>query len=159
MASYKGHEAFNVVMFTPFVFVIPKDYLIYFGTGYFLGTFLLSPDIDLSHSKPSQRLKFLKAIWFPFWFFSKHRGITHKPFLGTFVKLFYLIFISLFLFFVILGILSLLDVKTEIYKLNPFEFLENLIRRTETLYFVGGLLLADLFHITLDWITSKVRIK
>lgn len=159
MASHKGHELFNVVMFAPSIFFVPVDYLPFFGAGYFLGTFFLSPDIDLSYSKPSQRLKFLKIIWFPFWIFSKHRGITHKPFLGTFIKLFYLTFVGIFLFFAILGVLSLLGVKTDIYKINPFELLEEIMRKRETLYFIGGLLLADLFHITLDWITSRVKIK
>ncbi len=155
MALHKTHELFNLVLYIPAVAFLPKEHLIPFSFGYFLGTFFLSPDIDLSFSKPSRRWKFLSFLWLPFWVFSRHRGITHIPFLGSLVKLFYLGFLFVFLYFVTLGILSLIDFTPKAYlNFNPINFLEGFLKSESGFYFVLGVILADLFHILLDFITS-----
>ncbi|WP_461829269.1 DUF2227 family putative metal-binding protein [Aquifex sp.] len=156
MALHKTHEFFNLVLYIPAVAFLPKEYLVPFSLGYFLGTFLLSPDIDLSFSKPARRWRFLRFLWLPFWVFSRHRGITHVPLLGSLVKLFYLGFLFVFLYFVILGILSFINITPKAYlNFNPINFLENFLKSESGFYFVLGVVLADLFHILLDFITSS----
>ena len=158
MASHKGHELFNVFALGPLILFIPQDYRIPFGIGYVVGTFFLSPDLDLHFSKPSQRWKFLKFLWLPFWIFSRHRGVTHVPFLGTLVKLFYLTFILFFLYFIVLGIFSLLGfIPKEVLSLDPFKLLSEFLRSEKGFFFVLGLIVADLMHIILDWITSLLK--
>jgi len=158
MASHKGHEVFNVLALGPLILMVPQEYRIPFGIGYLIGTFLLSPDLDLHFSKPSQRWKFLKFLWLPFWVFSRHRGITHVPFLGTFVKLFYLTFLFFFLYFVLLGVLRLLGFVPEfLLSFDPFSFLNEFFRSEGGFFFVLGLLTADLLHIILDQVTSFLK--
>lgn len=158
MASHREHELFNLVLLVPSLYFVPGDYRVFFGIGYLLGTFLLSPDIDLSFSKPSQRMGKLKYLWFPFWIFSRHRGITHVPFLGSLVKLLYLVALFLFLYFIFLGVVSILGISAEfLYEFDPFDLLINAFQREETFYFVIGIILSDLYHIILDGITSFVK--
>ncbi|AAC07885.1 putative protein [Aquifex aeolicus VF5] len=138
--------------------LVPQDYRIPFGIGYLLGTFFLSPDLDLHFSKPSQRWKFLKFLWFPFWVFSRHRGITHVPFLGTLVKLFYLIFIFFFLYFAVLGVLSILGfAPKELLSFDPFAFINEFLKSEKGFFFILGLIVADLLHIVLDIVSSFIK--
>jgi len=155
MALHKTHELFNLVLYLPVVYLLPKEYILPFSVGYFLGTFLLSPDIDLSFSRPAKRWKAFRYLWLPFWMFSRHRGITHTPFLGSLVKLFYLGFLFVFLYFALLGILSLANYSPREYlNFNPLDFLGSFMKSEEGFYFVLGVIVADLFHILLDFITS-----
>ena len=156
MALHRTHELFNLFLYIPVVTFVPNEYLVPFSVGYFLGTFLLSPDIDLSFSKPARRWKLLRFIWLPFWVLSRHRGITHVPVLGSLVKLFYLGFLLVFLYFVILGFFSLINFTPKAYlNFNPINFLEDFLRSEAGFYLVLGVVLADLFHIALDFITSS----
>ncbi len=155
MALHRTHELFNLSLFFPLLVFVPGDYRLEFGAGYLLSTFLLSPDIDLYFSRPSARWGVLRFLWLPFWVFSKHRGITHVPFLGTLIKLFYLSFLFVFLYFVLLGFLTLLGLESDLLlSFDPFRFLEELFRREEAFYFFLGFLAGDLLHLLLDGITS-----
>lgn len=158
MASHREHELFNITLLVPSLYFVPGDYRVFFGIGYLLGTFLLSPDIDLSYSKPSQRIGKLKYLWFPFWIFSKHRGITHVPFLGSLIKIFYLMLIFVIGYFIILGIFSIINfIPKWFLTFNPFEFIQNLFVKEEFFYFLLGIILADILHIILDGITSFLK--
>ncbi len=158
MALHRTHEIFNLLLYVPAVAILPKDELIPFSAGYFLGTFLLSPDIDLSFSRPAKRWKFLRFLWFPFWVFSRHRGLTHVPILGSMVKLLYLSSVIVFIYFVILGLFSLIGFTPKAYlNFNPMEFLNEFLRSETGFYFVVGVIVADILHIFLDFITSTFK--
>ena len=158
MALHKTHELFNTILFIPFVFIIPEEALIPFSVGYFLGTFLRSPDIDLDFSRPTRRWKPLRFLWFPFWFFSKHRGITHIPIFGSLIKLFYLAGIIVFLYFVLLGFFSLIEFTPKAYlEFNPIKFIEDFLKSEMGFFFVLGVVVSDLFHIALDIFTTYLK--
>jgi uncharacterized metal-binding protein len=63
VASGKTHDLINLVALPPIVYYLsPADFIFFIG-GYLAGTFFLSPDLDIYHSKPVKRWKFLKFIW------------------------------------------------------------------------------------------------
>jgi len=160
MASHRGHEIFNLLLLLPSAWVVPPEQRLLFSAGYLISTFLMSPDVDLSFSKPSRRLGVFRYIWFPFWLFSRHRGITHVPFLGSLIKLFYLTLLFFFMYFVLLGLFSVLGYGEGIsflLRYNPFELIEESASREELFYFVAGFVLADLYHVILDLITSALK--
>jgi len=158
MALHRGHELFNGLLFIPTLLLVPEEGRLPFGVGYLFSTFLFSPDLDLPFSKPSKRWGLARFLFAPIWFLSKHRGITHLPLFGTFLKLLYLVALFLFLYFVLLGLLSLFSLKWEgLFSFDPFKFLEELFRREESFFFVLGVATADLYHLVLDWLSSFWR--
>jgi len=158
MALHKTHELFNLFLLPPLLILVPEQYRPEFAVGYLLSTFILSPDIDLYFSKPSSRWGVLRFLWLPFWIFSKHRGITHIPFLGTFIKLFYLCLVFLFLYFSLLGLITLFGFEGKfLISFDPFRFLEELFGKESTFWFFLGVLAADLLHLFLDWGTSFIK--
>lgn len=60
------------------------------GLGYLLGSLFLSPDLDLLHSRPAKRWGPLRLLWWPYSRFSRHRGLSHHPFLGPLTRFLYL---------------------------------------------------------------------
>ncbi len=67
------------------------------GISFLLGGLWLSPDLDIS-SKPLKRWGFLKILWWPYRKFIPHRSIfSHGPFLGTALRIIYLIIIAIVL--------------------------------------------------------------
>jgi uncharacterized metal-binding protein len=66
LALGRTHELINLLALPGFLYFLPKEFYLPFGLGYVLGTFLLSPDLDLKHSKPFKRWKALKILLFPY---------------------------------------------------------------------------------------------
>ncbi len=106
--------------------------------GYFIGTVILSPDIDSKKSKASQKCG---IICKPLTAMSKHRGLNHHWLYGTLLRVLYIIMIVSFILAIINGIPSvtifiniLLDYKLEM------------------LAIVGGVFVANFFHIITDTI-------
>ncbi|MFZ8861871.1 MAG: DUF2227 family putative metal-binding protein, partial [Thermocrinis sp.] len=106
MALGRTHELINLLVLPGFLYFLPKEFYLSFGVGYVLGTFFLSPDLDLKHSKPSKRWKALKILWRPYQEKSKHRGISHIPILGTFTRLLYIFLIITALYYLLYFFLS-----------------------------------------------------
>jgi len=63
---------------------------VFFGTGYAIGSLLLSPDIDLPQSHPSRRWGWLRSVWLPYQRCFKHRGMSHNLAWGPVTRLAYL---------------------------------------------------------------------
>jgi len=159
MALGKTHDLVNLLALPGFLYFLPKELYLPFGIGYLVGTFFLSPDVDLPNSKPAKRWRLLRCLWAPYQSLSKHRGISHTPVIGSFLRLAYLVGASLFLYFSLLGLASILGESFAVFLagFNPFEFLNDLFRREESLYFVAGILCADLVHLVLDGASSLLR--
>jgi uncharacterized metal-binding protein len=159
MASGRTHELMNLIFLPPALYFVPKEFYIPFAAGYILGTFVLSPDIDIKHSKPSRRWKALGLIWYPYQRVSRHRGISHLPVIGSLLRLLYLSFVLLFLYFTLLGVISLVEPKLlkPLLALNPLNFLHSVAWRESSAYLVFGVILSDLTHILLDFISSTFR--
>jgi len=159
MALGRTHDVVNLIALPVFFYYMPKEFYIPFGLGYLIGTFFLSPDIDLPNSKPAKRWSLLRCVWFPYQSFSKHRGVSHLPVIGSLLRLVYITAVVLFLYFFLIGVLSVVDKGLSLFlsSFNPFEFLNSLFRREESLYFVAGIICADIVHILLDGVSSFIK--
>ncbi len=140
----KNHELVNVILLPPTLLIVPEKYIIPFGVGYLFGTFFLSPDIDLSYSRVSKRWGPLRIIWLPFQFIFKHRGISHFPLIGTFLRVGYLALIGLSVFYILSG----LDTDITIKKETLLEY---------GLIILTGIAVADFIHIVSDSITTLLK--
>ncbi|NPA40898.1 MAG: hypothetical protein GXO18_01295 [Aquificae bacterium] len=159
MALGRTHDLVNLTALPLFLYFLPREFYVPFGVGYLVGTFFLSPDIDLPNSKPSKRWSLLRCIWYPYQSFSKHRGLSHLPVIGSLLRLLYLVMVALFLYFVLLGVVSLFDEGLGLYlsDFNPFYYLNELFRSEWALYWVLGVIAADTVHIVLDGVSSFLK--
>ena len=159
MALGRTHDLVNLAVLPGFLYFLPKELYIPFGLGYLVGTFLLSPDLDLPNSRPTRRWSFLRCLWLPYQSISRHRGLSHVPFVGSILRIVYITGVLLFLYFVLIGVVSILDRGTALFlaAFNPFEFLNHLLRSEKSLYFLAGVLCADVVHIILDGVSSLVK--
>lgn len=58
--------------------------------GVLIGTWLLSPDLDMWGTRPIQRWWLLRFLWAPYSFAFGHRGISHGWILGPITRLIYI---------------------------------------------------------------------
>jgi len=162
LALAKSHEFLNLFALPGFLYFLPKETYLPFILGYTIGTFFLSPDLDLKHSKPTKRWKFLKIIWYPYQKVFKHRGLSHIPILGTFLRLFYLMFV-LTLIYIMLYLLIPNHWKegSEILSsINPLVLIESIAYKEWAFYTILGLLASELMHTVVDVLWSLwVRIR
>ena len=159
MALGKSHDYVNLLALPLCLYYTPKEFYIPFSLGYIFGTFLLSPDLDLPQSKPSKRWRKLRLIWKPYQSFSKHRGSSHIPVLGTLLRFGYLVMVFIFLYFVLLGLSSkyIPHIKDLLLAFDPFNLLSYFAKREETFYFALGVLISEIFHISLDILTTLLK--
>ncbi len=63
-----------------------------FTLGFFVGTFLLSPDLDLAegHVSSKRAWGFLGFLWVPYGMMFSHRGLSHSWIVGPLTRLVYL---------------------------------------------------------------------
>ncbi|GGJ90082.1 metal-binding protein [Deinococcus aquiradiocola] len=63
-----------------------------FTAGYAVGTFLLSPDLDLAEGNVDSKRHwgFLGALWVPYGLMFSHRGLSHTWVIGPLTRLLYL---------------------------------------------------------------------
>lgn len=159
MALGRAHDFVNLLALPACLYFVPKDFYLSFVGGYLVGTFLLSPDLDLPRSKPSKRWKKLRFIWKPYKALSKHRGTSHVPILGTFLRLTYLLLMIMFFYFVLLGISSKFvpELGDMLLSFDPLELLSRLAEKEEVFYFALGVVLSEVFHVALDLLTSWLK--
>ncbi|RMH80140.1 MAG: hypothetical protein D6674_05435 [Acidobacteria bacterium] len=159
MALGRRHDLFNLLALPPCLYLLPKEVYLPFTAGYLIGTFFLSPDLDLRHSKPSRRWKVFRYIWRPYQAFSRHRGISHVPLLGVFIKLLYLFIFLLFLYFFLLGLSSthMPEFTEGLLNFDPFKLLSYLSQREWAFYLILGIFTSEVFHIVLDILSSSLK--
>jgi len=159
MASGNTHDLLNLATLPVFLYGVPHEYFLYFGSAYVISTILLSPDIDLHHSIPSRRWKMMKWFWHPYRMFFKHRGLSHFPIIGTISRLLYVLALVIFLYFVIVGILSFTHYSHEFIKSSDtvLHQLELRIKKEDIFWFVVGAVASDLVHIFWDMVFSFVK--
>lgn len=63
-----------------------------FATGFFVGTFLLSPDLDLAEGQVNSKRAWgpLGFLWVPYGRMFSHRGLSHSWLVGPLTRLVYL---------------------------------------------------------------------
>lgn len=159
MALGRSHDFVNLLALPACLYFVPKEFFLPFVGGYLVGTFLFSPDIDLPRSKPSKRWKTLRFIWRPYQAVSKHRGVSHVPILGTFLRLTYFLSVFLFFYLVLIGISSnyLPELKEFLLGFDIFELFSGLAKREEIFYFALGVVLSEIFHVSLDLLISRLK--
>jgi uncharacterized metal-binding protein len=94
LASGKSHDA-SILWFSPLalaaLFQVCPLPLFWVATfAYAVGGWLLSPDIDLKQSYPSQRWLLFSVMWQLYRKLSGHRGFSHMPIIGTLSRVLYL---------------------------------------------------------------------
>ncbi len=159
MALGRSHDFVNLLALPACLYFMPKEFFLPFVGGYLVGTFLLSPDLDLPRSRPSKRWRSLRFIWRPYQAVSKHRGVSHVPIIGTSLRLTYFLLVLFFLYFVLLGISSkyVPEIKELLLSFDPFELFSRLAEKEEVFYFALGVILSEVFHVFLDLLTSRLK--
>lgn len=137
MALGRVHEVVNLLALPAFLYFIPKEHYLTFVAGYLIGTFLLSPDLDLKVSKPTKRWGPFRYLWRPYQKKSRHRGLSHVPFFGTFLRLSYITAVLLFISW-LLGFRE------------PFRILSEASLWEGSFYFLIGIVLSEIMHIIMD---------
>lgn len=160
MALGKSHDMVNLLLLPLSLYFIPKEFYLPFSLGYIVGTFFLSPDIDLKHSKPSKRWKYLKVLWLPYQKRSKHRGTSHIPIVGTFMRLIYLNLVVLFFYFVLVGIFSYMspELSRIMLSIDLEGFFQYLAKSESSFYFLLGLIISEILHVLLDFLFTLKRL-
>lgn len=80
MPDYKTHELINMsalpIMLVVGLDALPILVLLLFTIGYCFATFLVTPDLD-TNSRPYNRWKVFRILWWPYNKLFKHRGLSH----------------------------------------------------------------------------------
>lgn len=153
MPNYAKHDTFNftigmilVISLLIIVNVITDDpiYVICGFIGYVFGITLFTPDLD-TDSKVAHRWRHLGFIWKIYRKLTHHRGISHKPLIGTIHRIVYILIV--FSPFIVIYMLV---------PNIPFSFMDYW---KYILIAVSMIFISDLFHITLDYYYTKKKVK
>lgn len=144
---YKSHIKVNCFIALPlaavglkYLFGSSTRDLLLFSASFAYATFFLHPDLDLAYKVPLFSWRGLFTLPFrPLSYFQKHRGLSHFPFLGTFLRFFWL-------YLSVLLLCSVLDISPH--------FLEQMAKKKFWLLF-GGCAISDLSHIFTDYLWKK----
>ncbi len=143
MPNYTGHLILNfMALSTLYILYVQHPFLTtiqlsLFIIGFFIGTVLLTPDIDLK-SEPARRCGIACT---PYRKIFSHRGFSHHWFWGTITRVIYvLIIIGLLAGLVFILKLPLPLPDTTVVLTHPFEIL----------MVVAGLFLANVLHTVVD---------
>lgn len=113
MASGKSHTLSNLsalgLLGGAFAYAHAQGYTALYGLGhetllafvaaYLVGTFLITPDLDLAdgHVLAKTNWGLLGLLWVPYGLLFKHRGLSHSWFLGPLTRLVYIAAVALML--------------------------------------------------------------
>lgn len=142
MPSGRIHETVNLLVLVPTVYWLPEPLTkLPFIAGYLVGTFWVTPDLDLAKSRASHRWGVLRWVWLPYAWLFPHRGLSHRLLLGALTRVLYLAALA--------GLgLWCLDYWGYCWRLN-FSFSRS------WLSFFAGLLVADGIHLLLDTLCTR----
>jgi len=117
--------------------------LAWFVGSYLFSMLFLSPDLDLPQSRAFRRWGIFRWLWIPYTRLFRHRGLSHRPFLGPLSRVLYLTaIVGLFAF-----ALTLIGIR-----------IPPAVPSWRILVAIGlGLYLPNLTHILADRIDSALR--
>lgn len=88
------HTALNLAAFVPLGVVGllqgRVEGVLTFGAGFLIGTFLITPDLDLRYNDAARRWGPLRVLWTPYHLLSRHRGLSHTYLLGPLTRVLYI---------------------------------------------------------------------
>ncbi|WP_038049099.1 metal-binding protein [Thermus caliditerrae] len=117
MPSGRVHEAINLtalgggaVLYLAHGGAPEEPRALAFALAYLAGTFLLSPDLDLSERgvRAQRRWGVLGVLWRPYGWLFRHRGLSHTWVVGPLTRLGYLAGLVLVGFFMLQGLVRYL---------------------------------------------------
>lgn len=146
MSSGDDHDKVNSYVTTAIVGlgVSTQDPLVLFAaSGCFVGTWWLSPDLDLPHSNPSNRLGFLNGLFAPYRrLCRRHRSpISHSPVFSSLFRVAYCLF-PIFIYAV---------------AVDQFDAFVKLLLDKRFLAVLVGLEISSIVHLVMDWQYSLKR--
>tara|TARA_Y100000034_G_scaffold131368_1_gene191951 strand:- start:684 stop:1151 length:468 start_codon:yes stop_codon:yes gene_type:complete len=153
--KYREHILGNLFLLTA-VFWFNDHYLIIFPTsvqyfvfiiGFVVGTFFITPDLDIYGSRASKAWDGFRFIWYPYSKCFCHGKISHFPIVGTFTRLSYLGFVLVFVVY-LLSEYAGLPISVSVFR----------VYRWELLILLGGILFANFGHVLLDWVSRRLRL-
>ena len=143
--------AVTVYVYDDLVDVIGTDsvfeYTFLFVLSFLVGTYLLSPDLDLVGSDPARSWGIAQVIWRPYASLFRHRGISHTPVLGTLTRLIYLMVLLCVVGALIQSLMGW-HRPISVYDLPG-------LAGSRTLCVFVGLVASDLVHLVADRFFSK----
>ena len=113
MPSGRAHESINLLVYglgavayayarqggltREFDILLAPETLKTFSLSYFIGTFLVTPDLDLAENRMQARNNWglLGMLWIPYGALFSHRGLSHTWIVGPLTRLLYLAFLGL----------------------------------------------------------------
>jgi len=113
MPSGRAHEAINLAVYAAAAAsyayarqrgltaevdtLLAPETLTAFSTSYFVGTFLVTPDLDLAENRMQARNNWglLGLLWIPYGALFEHRGLSHTWLIGPLTRLIYLALLAL----------------------------------------------------------------
>lgn len=113
MAAGRRHEAVNLVVLGGLAAVwywsalngrpllpesvAPLPARVAFIVSYLVGTFLVTPDLDMGHVRVRARKHWgvLGVLWLPYGAVFRHRGLSHSWVIGPLTRLIYLLMLAL----------------------------------------------------------------
>lgn len=112
MASGRTHETVNLSVFaalvggyayararglTDFDLLFAPETLWAFSLSYLIGTFFITPDLDLAENRMQARNNWglLGLLWVPYGALFSHRGLSHTWIIGPLTRLVYLLLLAL----------------------------------------------------------------
>ncbi len=142
MPAYNKHRFFNYVIFIAAAFLlyilgIPvslKQFLS-FSAGYYIGTDFITPDLDIE-SKAIKRWGVLKILWLPYKWMFKHGQSSHNIVYGAVVRILYISFIILVIYYILFRSLPPQTIISSVY----------------VFIFLIGIIVANALHIVLDFL-------
>lgn len=112
MPSGRTHEAINVIVYAALAGgyayarrqglvddhpLLATETLAAFSASYLVGTFLVTPDLDLAENRVRAKSHWglLGLLWVPYGAIFSHRGLSHSWLVGPLTRLVYLILVAL----------------------------------------------------------------
>ncbi|ENQ3106996.1 Uncharacterized metal-binding protein [Bacillus sp. 491mf] len=150
MPSGKTHTKINLVSLPIVLFMLVSygltnfDFLLMFVIGFIVGTYFLTPDLDI-HSSAYRKWGLLRIFWYPYQTVMPHRSpLTHTIIIGDLIRLLYMLLVfSPFLY--VLNKTVLEGKLVEIAKVHEVEIFT----------FVLGVIAASTLHIVADSINTR----
>ncbi|WP_457624392.1 metal-binding protein [Persephonella sp.] len=163
MAAGRTHDLVNLAVLPVAVYYLQPENFAGFVAGYLAGTFFLSPDNDIYHSKPNRRWKYLRIIWLPYTKLFSHRGISHIPVVGSITKIIYLLTVFTALGVLLAGVIYLYDKQLFEKLVNGYinglttETVIGILKHPYTVSFAVGLILSEIVHVATDMVYSTAK--
>ncbi|MBO9129970.1 metal-binding protein [Bacillus sp. 165] len=150
MPSGKTHTKLNLIALPVIIVLLfsygytSKSFLLFFTIGFIIGTYFLSPDLDI-RSASYRKWGLFRIIWYPYQVIMPHRSfLTHTFIIGDLIRLLYLLFVlSPILYFANKTVLN--------------SELVSIVESNKTLIFnfVTGVMSASAVHIIADVLNTK----